>query len=76
MPGEKGIPGTDIQDRGGRRLMYLEPWQIFVFGCIVGVIITVIILVLIIARIVTHSGVAVIHEKSREESKSNGKEED
>lgn len=56
--------------------MYLEPWQIFVFGCIVGVIITVIILVLIIARIVTHSGVAVIHEKSREESKSNGKEED
>lgn len=55
--------------------MYLEPWQIFAFGCIVGIIIAIIVFVLIVARIVTHSGVAVIREKTREESKSDGKEE-
>ena len=48
--------------------MYLQPWQIFAGGCVVGILITLIVLILIVVKFVRHSGVAVIREK--EENKN------
>ena len=47
--------------------MYLQPWQIFLGGCLCGICIAIILLVLIIIGIATHSGVRI----EREEKKSN-----
>lgn len=54
--------------------MCLEPWQIFLLGCILGVVIAVIILVAIILRLIKHMGVLVI-PNHREENRKDGSDQ-
>lgn len=46
--------------------MYLQPWQIFVMGCIVGILIAIILLISIIANLIKRNGVTVVKEKEKD----------
>ena len=52
--------------------MYLQPWQIFAGGCVVGVIIAIIIVVVVIFRIALKQGVDVSVNRDKKEDKDNG----
>jgi hypothetical protein len=54
--------------------MYLQPWQIFLSGCLCGIFVTFIVLVVVLIRIATYHGVEVRHENNEKENDENGRE--
>ena len=51
--------------------MYLQPWQIFLGGCLCGMCITVIVLVAVFIRLATFHGVVVKHGEDEKEKEDN-----
>ena len=52
--------------------MYLQPWQIFLSGCVCGIVITIIVIIAILIRVITTHGVKVEHVKEEKEEDENG----
>lgn len=52
--------------------MYLQPWQIFAGGCVVGVVITLFVLGIVIVRLALRGGVGVAVRRDDKEDKDNG----
>lgn len=47
--------------------MYLQPWQIFVSGCLCGIFISALVLTVAVVRIALKSGVRINKEKEKKD---------